>query len=74
MTQKGRFLWWLLMVAVVATSGASLAQQVDYAKKIAPLIDPSKLATLRARGAKIAEKTARKAPGKGKRVVKPRRR
>jgi hypothetical protein len=43
MTQKGRFLWWLLMVAVVATSGAAGAQQTDYAKKIAPIIEPAKL-------------------------------
>ena len=39
------FLCWLLLAAQTA------AAQTDYAKNIASLIDPAKLATLRERGA-----------------------
>lgn len=49
--RSGRFLRWLLVMAVMVATSSPGAQRVDYAKKIAPLIDPVKLATLRVRGA-----------------------
>lgn len=49
MSRSGRFLW--LLVAMLVGTSSPGAQRPDYAKNIASLIDPAKLATLRARGA-----------------------
>lgn len=50
MTWSRRFLW-LLVLAMLAGTSSPGAQRPDYAKNIATLIEPAKLATLGARGA-----------------------
>ena len=44
-------MWLFLVLAVMATTGCNGGQQIDYTKSVAPLVDPSKLVTLGARGA-----------------------